>query len=127
MNKPSIRGKVNIGCLTLILLLTVGGYVGFKFGRVYLAQYIFDRKVFEITGDFADDWQSKLFPTDIDVANAILAEAQKLSVDITYDDIVVEREKWHVRVQVTWEGDIVIPFYTHHFILPFDYKRKRVY
>ena len=127
MNNPSIGGKVNIGCLLLILLLIAGGYVGFAFGRVYLAQYIFDRKVFELTGDVADDWQSKDFPSEIDVANAVMEEAQNLSVDITYDDILIEQEKKYVRIQVTWEGDIVIPFYTHHFFIPFDHKRERVY
>ena len=127
MNKPNTRGKVNVGCLTLILVLIVGGYVGYKFGRVYLAQYILDRKIFEITGDAADDWEAKVFPSAIDVANAVMEEAEKLSVDITYDDIIVEQEKQYVRVQVTWEGTITIPFYTHHFYFPFDYKRKRVY
>jgi hypothetical protein len=127
MNKPSIRGKVNIGCITLILLLTMGGYVGFKFGRVYLSKYILDRKIFEITGAVADDWQAKDFPTELDVANAVMEEAQNLSVDITYDDILIEQEKKYVRIQVTWEGDIVIPFYTHHYSFPFDCKRERVY
>jgi len=127
MNKPGIRGKVNIGCITLILLLIVGGYVGFKFGRVYLAQYMLDRKVFEITGDAADDWKGVVFPSDTDVANAVMEEAQNLSVDITYDDILIEREEKYVRIKVTWEGDIVIPFYTYHYYFPFDYKRDRVY
>jgi hypothetical protein len=127
MNKPGTRGKVNIGCITLILLLIVGGYVGFKFGRVYLAQYMLDRKVFEITGAAADDWKGVVFPSDTDVANAVMEEAQNLSVDITYDDILIEREEKYVRIKVTWEGDIVIPFYTYHYYFPFDYKRDRVY
>ena len=127
MNKPGIRGKVNIGCITLILLLTVGGYVGFKVGRVYLSKYILDRKIFELTGAVADDWQSKDFPSEIDVANAVMEEARNLSVDITYDDILIEQEKKYVRIQVTWEGDIVMPFYTHHYFFPFDCKRERVY
>jgi hypothetical protein len=122
-----MRGAINIGCLTLIFLLIVGGYVGYQFGRVYLAQYVFDRKVFEITGDAADDWKEKVFPADIDVANVVMEEAQKLSVDITYDDILVEREEKYVRIQVIWEGDIVIPFYTHHYYFPFDYQRERVF
>jgi hypothetical protein len=113
MNKPSIGGKVNIGCLLLILLVIAGGYVGYKFGRVYLSQYIFDRKVFELTGDAADDWKEK--------------EAQNLSIDITYDDILVEREDKSVRIRVIWEGDIVIPFYTHHYYFPFEYKRDKVF
>ena len=127
MNKPSIRGKVNIGCLLLILLVIAGGYVGYKFGRVYLSQYIFDRKVFELTGDAADDWKEKLFPSEVDIANAVMEEAQNLSIDITYDDILVEREDKSVRIRVIWEGDIVIPFYTHHYYFPFEYKRDKVF
>jgi hypothetical protein len=111
MNKPSIGGKVNIGCLLLILLVIAGGYVGYKFGRVYLSQYIFDRKVFELTGDAADDWKEKLFPSEVDIA----------------DDILVEREDKSVRIRVIWEGDIVIPFYTHHYYFPFEYKRDKVF
>jgi hypothetical protein len=127
MNKPSIGGKVNIGCLLLILLVIAGGYVGYKFGRVYLSQYIFDRKVFELTGDAADDWKEKLFPSEVDIANAVMEEAQNLSIDITYDDILVEREDKSVRIRVIWEGDIVIPFYTHHYYFPFEYKRDKVF
>ena len=125
MDKPGIRGKVNIGCITLTLLLIVGGYVGFKFGRVYLSQYIFDRKVFELAGDAAEDWKEKAFPTEADIANAVMEEAKKLSIDITYDDILVEREYLNVRIQVIWEGDIVIPLYTHHYYFTFDYKRDK--
>lgn len=127
MRKSGIGGKVNIGCITLTLLITVGGYVGYKFGRVYLAQYMFDRKVFEITGDAAEDWKEKVFPTDVEVANAVMEEAQKLSIDITYDDIVIEREDKYVRVQVTWQGEIEIPFYIHYYDFLFDYKRMRTF
>ena len=127
MDKAGIRGKINIGCITLTLLLVVGGYVGYKFGRVYLSQYIFDRKVFELTGDAADDWKEKLFPSEVDIANAVMEEAQNLSIDITYDDILVEREDKSVRIRVIWEGDIVIPFYTHHYYFPFEYKRDKVF
>jgi len=127
MNKPSIRGKVNIGCLTLILLVSVGGYVGYKFGRVYLAKYILDRKIFELAGDAAEDWKAKAFPTEVDIANVVMEEAKKLSVDITYDDILIEREAKYVRIKVTWEGDIVIPYYTHHYYFPFEYKRMKTF
>ena len=127
MHKPSIRGKVNIGCLTLILLLIAGGYVGYHFGRVYMSKYILDRKIFEITGDAAEDWKEKIFTSDEDIANAIMDEAKKLSVDITYDDILIEREEKYVRTQVTWKGDIVLPYYTHHYHFLFEYKRMRTF
>ena len=52
--------------------------MGYKFGRVYLSQYIFDRKVFELTGDAADDWKEKVFPSEVDIANAVMEEAQNL-------------------------------------------------
>lgn len=127
MNKPSIRGKVNIGCLTLIILLIAGGYVGYTFGRVYMSKYILDRKIFEITGDAAEDWKGKVFPTEVEIADAIMDEARKLSVDITYDDILIEREDKYVRSRVTWEGDIVIPYYTHHYYFLFEYKRMKTF
>ena len=127
MHKPSIRGKVNIGCLTLIILLIAGGYVGYQFGRVYLSKYILDRKIFEITGDAAEDWKEKVFTSDEDVANAIMEEAKKLSVDITYGDILIEREEKYVRTQVTWKGDIVLPYYTYHYHFLFEYKRMRTF
>ena len=63
---------------------------GFKFGRVYLAQYMLDRKIFELAGDAAEDWKEKLFPSERDIADAVMEEAQRHSVDITYDDIQVE-------------------------------------
>ena len=92
MKKQGIHGKINIGCLFLSLLLIAGGYVGFKFGRVYLSNYMFDRKLYEIAGDVAEDWKAKAFPSDKDIANAIMEEARKHSVGITYDDIEIDRE-----------------------------------
>ena len=92
MRKWGIRGKINFGCLTLTLLLIAGGYVGYKFGRVYLGQYMFDRKVFEITGDVAEDWKAKLFPSDGDIVEALLTEARKHGVGITPDDIEIDRD-----------------------------------
>ena len=77
MRKRGMHGKINFGCLTLTLLLIVGGYVGYKFGRVYLGKYMFDRKVFEITGDVAEDWNVKIFPSDGDIVEALLKEARR--------------------------------------------------
>ncbi len=127
MYEHRVRGKINIGCLTLSLLLIIAGYVGFKFGRVYVAQYMLDRKIFEIAGDAAEDYRAKIFPSERDIADVIMEEARKRSVDITYDDIIINRERRYVKIKVTWEGDIVLPFYTHHFIHVFDHERKIVY
>jgi len=122
-----MQGKINIGCLTLTILLIAGGYVGFKFGRVYMAKYFLDKKIFQIAGDAAEDWKAKTFPTEKDIADAVMLEAKNRSVDITPDDIEVERDRQNVSIRVFWEGDIEIPFYTHHFDFTFDHTRKVVY
>ena len=127
MRKQGVHGKVNIGCLVLTLLLIVGGYVGYKFGRVYLSQYMLDRKLFELAGDAAEDWRAITFPSERDIADAVMKEARRHSVDITYDDIDVRRDSKAVTIKVIWEGDIVLPFYTHHYIYNFDHKRKVIY
>lgn len=127
MRKRGIHGKINFGCLTLTILLIVGGYVGFKFGRVYLGKYMFDRKVFEITGDVAEDWKAKIFPSDGDIVEALLKEARRHGVGITPDDIEIDRDAKRVIINIIWEDDIVLPFYTHHFIYNFDYERKVYY
>ncbi|MDX1777351.1 MAG: hypothetical protein R3339_00575 [Thermodesulfobacteriota bacterium] len=127
MRKRGIHGKINFGCLTLTILLIAGGYVGYKFGRVYLGKYMFDRKVFEITGDVAEDWKAKIFPSDGDIVEALLKEARRHGVTITPDDIEIDRDAKRVIINIIWEGDIVMPFYTHHFIYNFDYERKVYY
>jgi hypothetical protein len=127
MRKQGMHGKTNFGCLFLTLLLIAGGYVGFKFGRVYLSQYMFDRKMFELTGDVADDWKAKAFPSNSDIAHAIMEEAQRHSVDITYDDIEIDRDPKVVSINVIWEGDIVLPFYTYHYSFYFDHEREFKY
>jgi hypothetical protein len=127
MRKRGIHGKINFGCLTLTILLIVGGYVGYKFGRVYLGKYMFDRKVFEITGDVAEDWKAKIFPSDGEIVEALLKEARRHGVTITPDDIEIDRDAKRVIINIIWEGDIVLPFYTHHFIYNFDYERKVYY
>lgn len=127
MRKQGIYGKINFGCLTLTLLLIVGGFVGYKFGRVYLGKYMFERKVFELAGDVAEDWKARIFPSNGDIVNAIMEEARRHGVDITPDDIEIDRNDKRVIINIIWEGDIVLPFYTHHFIYNFDYERKVIY
>ncbi len=128
MRKNSLSGKINVGCLVITLLLIVGGYVGFEFGRVYLSKYILNRKIMEIAGDASKMGQTgRMFPDERSIADAIFVEVENLSIDIPYDDILVERDKQYVTINVTWEGDIVIPKYTHHFVFHFEFKRKIVY
>ena len=127
MRNNSLSGKVNVGCLVITLLLIVGGYVGFEFGRVYLSKYILNRKILEIVGDASKMGRTRMFPDERSIADAILVEVEKLSIDIPYDDIFVERDEQYVTINVPWEGDIVIPAYTHHFVFHFEFKRKIVY
>ena len=128
MRKNSLSGKINVGCLVMTLLLIAGGYVGFEFGKIYLSKYILSRKILEIAGDACKMGRTgSIFPDERSIADAILLEVENLSIDIPYDDIVVERNKQYVTINVTWEGDIVIPTYTHHFVFHFGEKRKIVY
>ena len=129
MRKNSLSGKINVGCLVISLLLIVGGYVGFEFGKIYLSKYILSRKILEIAGDACKMGRTgSIFPDERSIADAILVEVEKLSIeDITHDDILVERDKQYVTINVTWEGDIVIPTYTYHFVFHFGEKRKIVY
>ncbi len=127
MRKQGIHGKINFGCLFLTLLLIVGGYVGFKFGKVYLSQYMLNRELFELAGDVAEDWKAKAFPSDRDIADAVMKAAQSHSVDITYDDIEIDREPKVITINVIWEGDIVLPFYTYHYTYYFDHQREFKY
>jgi hypothetical protein len=118
-----MQGRINFGCLTLIVLFIAGGYVGFKFGRVYMAKYFLDKKIFQIAGDAAEDWKAKTYRSNREIAEAVLREAKSRGADITLDDIVAERNDMTVSIQVSWEGDIVIPFYIHHFDFTFDHTR----
>ena len=128
MRKNSLSGKINVGCLIITLLLIVGGYVGFEFGKIYLSKYILSRKILEIAGDASKMGRTgSIFPDERSIADAILVEIEKLSIDIPYDDILVDRDKQYVTINVTWEGDIVIPTYTYHFVFHLEEKRKIVY
>ena len=123
MKQSRMRGRINLGCLVVTVLLIAGGYVGFKFGRVYLAKYFLDKKTFQIAGDAAEDWKGKVYPSNRDIAEAVLVEARSRGVDITLDNIVAERNDQTVTIQISWEGDIVIPYYTHHFDFTIDHTR----
>ena len=128
MRKNSLSGKINVGCLVMTLLLIAGGYVGFEFGKIYLSKYILSRKILEIAGDACKMGRTgSIFPDERSIADAILLEVENLSIDIPYDDILVERDKQYVTINVTWEGDIVIPKYTYHFVFHLEEKRKIVY
>lgn len=123
MKQSRMQGKINIGCLIITLCLIAGGYVGFKFGKVYTAKYFLDKKIFQIAGDAAQDWKGKTYRSTRDIAEAVLLEAKSRDADIDLDDIAVERNDRTVTIQATWEGDIVIPYYTHHFAFTFDHTR----
>lgn len=127
MKKYSASGKINVGCLVIIIILIAGGYVVFKFGRVHLAKYLFNRELFEIAGDVAKDYEARVFPNDRSIADVIIEKAENLTIDITHDDIRIKRGDQSVAINVTWEGEVVLPTYTHPFIFEFEAKRKIVY
>lgn len=127
MRKNSLSGKINVGCLVMIIILVAGGYVGFKFGKVYLAKYMFNRKIIEIAGDVSKDPYGQTFANERTIVEAVKKAAREFSVDITHDDILINLDGKSVTISVTWEGDVVIPAYTHHFVFEFESKRKIVY
>jgi hypothetical protein len=128
MKTHAMRGKINIGCLLLSVLLISGVYVGFKFGTVYISKYIFNRNLYELAGDVAKDHQGRTYTNNLDVVNAIIDEADKTSIDLTPEDIrIIRWDKQLVIIQVTWEGEIVLPNYTHYFFFEFEAKRNVVY
>ncbi len=128
MKKHLVSGKINVGCHFLTVLLIAGGYVGFKFGRVHLAKYLFNQKLFEISGDVAKDYSARIFPNNGAITEAIIEAAEKLTIDITNDDIrVIRRDDQFVTINVIWEGELIFPKYTHYFFFEFEAKRDVVY
>ena len=127
MKTNNMRGLINVGCIFLVLLGLAGVYLGYSFGKVYVAKYMLNRRIFQIAGDVAEDIERKMFPTDSDIANAILQEAESLSADITLEDIYIARDDLKVDIKATWEDEVVIPFYTHFFCFEFEASRNVVY
>ena len=128
MKTHAMRGKINVGCLLLSVLLISAVYVGFKFGTVYISKYIFNRNLYELAGDVAKDHRGRTYTNNLDVVNAIIDEADKTSIDLTPEDIrIIRWDNQLVIIQVTWEGEIVLPNYTHYFFFEFEAKRNVVY
>lgn len=128
MRTHAMRGKINIGCLVLSVLLISAVYVGFKFGTVYISKYMFNRNLYELAGDVAKDHQGRTYPDNRAVVNAIIDEAEKTSIDLTPEDIrILRHDDQLVIIEVTWEGEIVLPNYTHYFFFEFEAKRNVVY
>ena len=128
MKMHAMRGKINIGCLLLSILLIAAVYTGFKFGTVYLSKYMFNRNLYELAGDVAKDYRGRTYKNNLDIVNAIIDEADKTSIDLTPEDIrIIRWDNQLVIIEVTWEGEVVLPNYTHDFIFVFDAKRNVVY
>jgi len=128
MKKHAARGKINIGCLFLIVLLIAGSYVGFKFGKVYLSQYLFKRQLLELSSEVAKDYTLKMYPSNTDIVNAVIEEARKLSVELTPENIeIVRRDDHFFVIKVTWEEEVVLPYYTHYFTFEFNKERNIAY
>jgi len=123
-----MRGKINIGCLLLSILLISAVYVGFKFGTVYISKYMFNRNLYELAGEVAKDYDFRSYPNNMDIANAVIEEASKTSIDLTPEDIrILRRDDQLVIIGVTWEGEVVLPNYIHYFTFEFEAKRNVVY
>ncbi len=128
MRTHAMRGKINVGCLILSVLLITAVYVGFKFGTVYLSKYMFNRNLYELAGDVAKDYRGRTYKNNLDIVNAIIDEADKTSIDLTPEDIrIIRWDDQLVIIQVTWEGEVVLPSYTHYFFFEFEAKRNVVY
>ncbi len=128
MKTHAMRGKINIGCLLLSILLIAAVYTGFKFGTVYLSKYMFNRNLYELAGDVAKDYRGRTYKNNLDIVNAIIDEADKTSIDLTPEDIrIIRWDNQLVIIQVTWEGEVVLPNYTHYFFFEFEAKRNVVY
>ena len=128
MKTHAMRGKINIGCLLLSVLLISGVYVGFKFGTVYLSKYMFNRNLYELAGNVAKDYDFRSYPNNMDIINAVIKEADNTSINLTPEDIrILRRDNQLVIIEVTWEGEIVLPNYTHYFFFEFEAKRNVVY
>ncbi len=128
MRTHAMRGKINIGCLLLSILLIAAVYTGFKFGTVYLSKYMFNRNLYELAGDVAKDYRGRTYKNNLDIVNAIIDEADKTSIDLSPEDIrILKWDNQLVIIQVTWEGEVVLPNYTHYYFFEFDVKRNVVY
>jgi len=87
MKTARMHGKVNFGCLTLIILLVAGGYVGFKFGRVYMAKYMLDKRKWQgiplfSVGSYAYKTHSYRFPASVSETTGQTSDLKPWNEDI---------------------------------------------
>jgi hypothetical protein len=113
------RGEGKFGLIVLIIIVSAGIYIGFKWGFA-----AWD------AGEFREDvnesviyWSSHGAPVNANIVIEIRQKAEANGIDLYEEDIVIERSENFLMLSIYWETPLEFPGeYTYY--LPFTIERE---
>ncbi len=117
-----MKGAGRFGCVLLILVLAVAGYLAVKITPVYMDKINFEDDVTRIVNRAgSDNWKD---PT---IKQQILRTAAVLNFDLSPGDIRIERagrfqSASRLRVTVKYRRPLDFPGYTHQFAFESEFE-----
>lgn len=104
------KGRGAIGCIFFILITLAVIYGAFQYTRPYIKHSIMKSKIESVA-----QWAlENSYYDDSLVIKGVLTAANELSIDISPEDIQLERTKERVNIFVSWEDEINLPSYHKH-------------
>lgn len=101
------RGEFSIGCLLMVVVVVLVGWVGYKIGRPYFDHQSLNEKV----GQEATLFQAK---SDDELRQAIFSEAERLKIPVSPEDILIVRPtRLRIEISLQWDVDVAFPFGKH--------------
>jgi hypothetical protein len=104
------KGAGVIGCIFFILILIAILDVAFQFSRPYIKHSMMKSKMEDLVKwSLENPHHDNAF-----ITKSVLNVAKELSIDLSPEDIEVERDRERARISVYWEDEITLPYYTKH-------------
>ncbi len=113
------KGKIEVGCIFLVIVTVALVYGGVKFGVPYSNYYQLRRSIEGVVNAEA----ARPKHTAHDIAQFIIDEAAEHSIHLTFEHVEVWIDEFTLSVDVAWSVPVVLPGSTR--VLDFEVKKQR--
>lgn len=109
------RGIATSGCLILLILLVVLGFVGFKVGQAFWNYYNVREQVREALIWAVAGMQPKI---EVEISQRVISNASGVGVKLTPRNVRISQTSTTLTITAAWSEEVELPFYT----FPLDFE-----
>jgi len=104
------KGKLGLGTVVFLSLVALGIYLGFKIAPPYWEYYSLKEAARQgLVSASAPPYR------DADAKEFVLEKAKRVGLPLKEGDLILLRDGKAVRIEFSWEREVVLPYYTRHF------------